>query len=78
MLKFGLLDQRAVDQKKLSFRDKGGNISDKMSHYGSVVNKIFPLLDPDIYDDSNRMEKHQVWWLSSKATSFFLTEQVDN
>jgi len=49
-----------------------------MSHYGSVVNKIFPLLDPDIYDDSNRMEKHQVWWLSSKATSFFLTEQVDN
>jgi len=72
-LKFSLKQQKMVDITKLNFRDmKTGEISDKLSNYGSTINKIYPLLDPEM-DKKMRTKKHITWWKSSKITNTFLT-----
>jgi hypothetical protein len=37
----------------------------KMNKYGTQIDKVYPLLDPDITDEEERRQKHAVWFKSS-------------
>jgi hypothetical protein len=42
--------------------DEVFSINKESSFYGDKINKIFPLLDPDLKDDDERELKHRTWF----------------
>ena len=49
--------RRKAEQQKLQFKDEDGNIVKKYDHLEPKVDRIFPLLDPDLYW-SDALAKH--------------------
>jgi len=46
-----------------------------MKKYGEPLDTIYPLLDPTITDDDQRMEKHKHWFCHSSSTASILTDE---
>ena len=61
-LKMSLNHNRKKDEKGVQYRDKNGKFSTNIKHYSQTVNKIFPLLDPDITNNKKRELKHTNWF----------------
>ena len=72
-LKMCLRDRRERDKRSIGYRDAQGHLAKKMNRYGSPVDKIYPLLDPDLTHEA-RLSKHAVWFKDSTASTLFLTQ----
>ena len=42
-----------------------------MSKYGQLINKIYPLLDPDL-KEKDRREHHAVWFKETSTSAIFM------
>ena len=72
-LKMCLREQRGKDKRAVGYRDAQGHVAKKMNRYGQLVDKIYPLLDPDLSEEE-RLGKHAFWFKDSTANVLFLTE----
>jgi len=72
-LKVIMQERRMQDVKSLSWRDGNGNYATKISKYGTLINKIYPLLDPDIATNEQRMARHANWFKETSTSSVFMT-----
>ena len=50
-----------------------GKFSTKYSSYGVTISKMFPMLDPDIKSEAQRLVKHSTWFEASSSWGAFLT-----
>ncbi len=73
VLKLALSVHRCIDEERVWKKDKVGNYFDKMSVYGTTINTLYPLLNPDL-DKTARLKNHNTWWSKSKIITSFLTE----
>ena len=73
VMKIILREKRAKDEKSVTHRDKKGNFSTKYSSYGTLIQKCYPLLDPDISNEK-RLKKHQRWFHHSSSWGQYLIQ----
>ena len=66
-------DMRDKDIKLVTSKDAQGNLHKKMSKYGTAIDKIYPLVNPDL-DKEQRLEQHQNWFEDSTKAKAFLTQ----
>jgi len=59
-LKLVLNEKRKRDEKAVDYKDKNGKYSTNVKTYSQTLNKIYPLLDPDI-TRAKRITKHATW-----------------
>ena len=80
-LKIGLEGGRKKDINMVMYRDKTnkenpdfpkGMCHKDASMYGERINKIFPILDPDLANDDERVEKHKSWFVDAPDNAKFL------
>jgi len=80
-MKISLDEARKKDSKRIFYADESaksrewpeGMCSRDPNAYGERVNKIFPLLDPDLTEDE-RLLRHKTWFVDAPDNAKFLSQ----
>lgn len=61
-MKYLLKMKRAEDDTMISYREKSGSLGIEMTKYAhTFIDKIYPLLDPDLKNRAERRKQHLTW-----------------
>jgi hypothetical protein len=59
----------------LYYKEKNGTLAIEIKKYGrEFVEKVYPLLDPDIKSFDKKKEKHKVWWKETLCLKYLDAE----
>ena len=69
-----LFEWRKKDIEVLSYRDIAGNLSKNITRYGTTIDRVYPLLNPEFNSNNVRLKKHANWFRDFTKAKKFLTE----
>ena len=73
-IKVCLREARLNDCRNLHIQS-GSGLSKNPKKYGNPMNRIYPLLDPEIESHEERIEKHATWFKQDGMKTKLLLEQ---
>jgi hypothetical protein len=78
-LKICMREQRLLDVNSLAYREKDQSFSKDYKKYvrnnNDFIDHIYPLLDPYLRNDKERLKEHNDWFKVINKSNTFLTSE---